>query len=260
VGERSLHTREVAGSKPAAPIEDPPARGGAAILPAAMGDAIGQVISFGVGVSLSPLAVIAVILMLGTPGATVNGLAFIASWALGLSVLGTAVLLVADEAGAGENSAPSDWVGVVQLVLAVLLLFVASRQWSRRSDDPSDSELPGWMQSVESFTPLKSATMAVLFSSVKPKNLLLTIAAATAIAETGAGTGQQASAMAIFVLLGTLGPAIPVAIYFLMGDRSESILAEMRDWMVRQNTTIIMVLCLVIAAKLIGDALATLSG
>ena len=41
-----------------------------------------------------------------------------------------------------------------------------------------------------------------------------------------------------------------------MGDRSTSLLAGMRDWMVRENTTIVAVVCLLIAAKLIGDAIA----
>ncbi len=224
-----------------------------------MASAIGPVISFGVGVSLSPLAVIAVILMLGAPDARLNGLAFIASWALGLAVLGTVVLLVADGADAGEGGTPSTWVGVVQLMLALGLLVVAVRQWNGRARDDTNSELPAWMQSVETFSPLKAATMAVLFSSVKPKNLLLTIAAATAIAETGAGAGNQAIAMAIFVVLGTLGPGIPVAIYFLMGQRAASILSAMRDWMVRENNTIIVVLCVVMGAKLTGDALSTLA-
>jgi len=209
--------------------------------------AIGPVISFGVGVSLSPLAVIAVILMLGAPDARLNGLAFIASWALGLAVLGTVVLLVADGADAGEGGTPSTWVGVVQLMLALGLLVVAVRQWNGRARDDTNSELPAWMQSVETFSPLK------------PKNLLLTIAAATAIAETGAGAGNQAIAMAIFVVLGTLGPGIPVAIYFLMGQRAASILSAMRDWMVRENNTIIVVLCVVMGAKLTGDALSTLA-
>ncbi len=225
-----------------------------------MGDSIGQVISFGVGVSLSPLAIIAVILLLGAPSARVTSTAFVSSWALGLAVLGTLVLLVADEADASEGGAPSDWVGILQLLLALLLLLVAARQWRRRPRDHADPELPTWMQSVETFTPVKSATTAVLFSSVKPKNLLLTIGAATAIAETGASTGQQTTALAVFVILGTLGPAIPVAIYFLGRDRAESILTAMRDWMVRENTTVIMVLCLVIAAKLTGDAIGTLAG
>jgi Sap, sulfolipid-1-addressing protein len=212
-----------------------------------------------VGVSLSPLAIIAVILMLGTPRGRVTGISFVAAWALGLAVLGTLVLLIADEAGASEGGTPSDWVGILQIALGVLLLAVGARQWNGRPSDRADPELPPWMQSVETFTPMKSATMAVLFSSVKPKNLLLTIGAATAIAETGASTDRQVTALAVFVLLGTLGPGIPVAIYLLMRDRAPHILDGMRAWMVRENSTVIMVLCLAIAAKLIGDAVGTLA-
>ena len=38
-----------------------------------MGQAIGQVLSFGVGVALSPVPIIAVVLMLATPKGRVNG-------------------------------------------------------------------------------------------------------------------------------------------------------------------------------------------
>jgi hypothetical protein len=42
-----------------------------------MADAIGQVLSLGVGVALSPVPIIAVVLMLGTPRARANGPAFV---------------------------------------------------------------------------------------------------------------------------------------------------------------------------------------
>jgi hypothetical protein len=44
-----------------------------------------------------------------------------------------------------------------------------------------------------------------------------------------------------------------------MPDRGRGLLIELRDWMVHQNATIIAVLCLIIAAKLIGDALISLT-
>ena len=70
------------------------------IVLAAMGDAIGQVLSFAVGVALSPIPIIGVVLMLGTPRARSNGPAFILGWLIGLTVVGTIVLLVASGAGA----------------------------------------------------------------------------------------------------------------------------------------------------------------
>lgn len=44
-----------------------------------------------------------------------------------------------------------------------------------------------------------------------------------------------------------------------MGDRATGILGELHDWMVRENATIIAVICLIIGAKLIGDAITALA-
>ncbi len=225
-----------------------------------MGAATAQVVAFGVGVTISPLAIIAVTLLLGGAHGRLTAGVFVAAWALGLIVLGTLVLLIADGANAAQSGTPATWVGVLKLVLAALLLWVAGRQWRGRPGSEAQAELPGWMESVESFTPAKAATSALLFATVKPKNLLLTIGAATAIAETGATSAQQAAALLVFVVIGTLGPALPLVVYLLARDRASAVLTEMRDWMVRENTTVIVVLCVVIAAKLVGDGLATLTG
>ena len=224
-----------------------------------VGEAIGQVLSFGVGVALSPIPIIGVVLMLGTPQARANGLAFIAGWIFGLAVVGTIVLLAASGAGASNSGAPADWVSIVKLLLGVLLMILAVRQWHARPHGNAEPELPGWMKTIDTFTPPKAAGMAVLLSAVNPKNLLLVVGAGAAIAQTGAGTVDQAVGLLVFVLLGTLGPGIPVAIYFLMRERAAAILEGMRGWMARENTTIMAVLCTVIGAKLIGDAISGLS-
>ena len=224
-----------------------------------MGQAIGQVLAFGVGVSLSPLAIIAVVLMLGDPKGRVNGLAFLAGWVLGLAVVGTLVLIAADGADASDNGAPANWVSILKIGLGVLLLLVAVRKWRGRPHGDAEPELPAWMKRLDTITPLKAARLAVLLSAVKPKNLLLTVAAALAIAQTGVSTGEEAVAFAVFLLLATLGPGIPVAIHVLMRDRGPDILMRMRGWMVSENATIMAVLCLVIAAKLIGDATSSLA-
>jgi threonine/homoserine/homoserine lactone efflux protein len=224
-----------------------------------VGDAIGQVLSFGVGIALSPIPIIGVVLMLGTPNAGANGLAFIAGWVFGLAVVGTIVLLVASGAGASDGGAPADWVSVVKLALGMLLGVVAVRQWHARPRGDAEPELPGWMKTIDTFTPPKAAGMAVLLSAVNPKNLLLVVGAAAAIAQTGASTVDQAVALLVFVLLGTLGPGIPVAIYLLMREHAAVVLEGMRGWMARENATIMAVLCMVIGAKLVGDAISGLA-
>jgi threonine/homoserine/homoserine lactone efflux protein len=220
-----------------------------------MADAIGQVLSFGVGVALSPVPIIAVVLMLGTPRARANGPAFVLGWIAGLALVGTVILLVSSGADASEGGEPADWVGVLKLVLGLLLLLVAARTWRVRPRGEDEGELPKWMKTIDAFTATKSIGFGALLSGVNPKNLLLTVGAAAAIAQTGVPAGEQAVALAVFILVGTLGPGIPVAIYFAMGERAARLLDGLKAWMAAHNAAIMAVLCLLIAAKLIGDAL-----
>jgi threonine/homoserine/homoserine lactone efflux protein len=226
---------------------------------ASVGQAIGQVLSLGVGVALSPVPIIAVVLMLGTPRARANGPAFVVGWILGLSVVGAIVLFAASGADASEGGEPATWVGIVELVLGALLALVAVKQWRGRPRHGEKAALPKWMQAIDSFPPPRALAMGVALSAVNPKNLILTLGAASAIAQTGIEAGEQAAALAVFVAIGTLGPGLPVAIYFAMGARAGHVLDELKQWMAANNAAIMAVLCLVIGAKLLGDGVAVLA-
>jgi threonine/homoserine/homoserine lactone efflux protein len=224
-----------------------------------MADAVGQVLSLGVGVALSPVPIIAVVLMLGTPRARANGPAFVLGWVAGLAVAGTVILLVSSGAGASEDGDPANWVGVLKIVLGLLLLLVAARTWQVRPRGGAEAELPKWMETIDTFDAPRAFGFGALLSGVNPKNLLLTVGAAAAIAQTGIPAGEQAVALAVFILVGTLGPGIPVAIYFAMGERAEHLLEGVKTWMGAHNAAIMAVLCLVIATKLIGDGISELA-
>lgn len=225
-----------------------------------MGAAIGAVLPLGLGVALSPIPIIAVVLMLATPRGRLNGPAFIAGWVLGLAAVGAIVLAVSAGAGASDGTTqPAAWVSVVKLVLGGALIVLAVLQWRGRPRGGQEPTLPAWMSSIDSFGPGRAFGLAVALSAVNPKNLLLVVAAATAIAQTGTSTGSQAVALAVFVVLATVGPGLPLVIYYALGARSTHVLEALRQWMAAHNTAIMTVLLLVIGLKLIGDALAALA-
>ena len=122
-----------------------------------MGQAIGQVLPLAVGVALSPVPIIAVILMLVTPRARSNGPAFVLGWLVGLAVVGTVVLLVAEPTGASQNGEPATWVNVLKLVLGLLAWLIALRQWRGRPRGEEEPVTPKWMGAIEGFTPPKAA-------------------------------------------------------------------------------------------------------
>ena len=224
-----------------------------------MADAIGQVLSLAVGVAISPVPIIAVVLMLATPRGRVNGPAFLGGWLLGLAVVGTIVLVVSNGAGATDSDAtPATWVSWLKIVLGVLLALVAVKQWRGRPQGGDEAALPKWMRTIDTFTPGRAVAMGVALSAINPKNLLLTVGAAAAIAQTGASTGDSIVALAVFVVIGTLGPAAPVLIALFMGSRARAILDDLKVWMGAHNAAIMAVLCLVIGAKLAGDGISGL--
>ena len=223
-----------------------------------MGEAIGQALSLAVGVAISPVPIIAVILMLVTPRARANGPAFVVGWLLGLAVVGALVMLLADPAGANDEGEPATWVGLLELVLGLLAILIAVKQWRGRPHEGEETEPPKWMAAVDSFTAPKALGAGAVLSGANPKNLLLAVAAATAIAQTGIPGGEQAIAYAVFALIGTVGVAAPVVIYFALGDRAGPILERLKGWMARHNAIIMAVLMLVIGAKLVGTGIADL--
>ena len=222
-----------------------------------MQEAIGHVLSLGVGVALSPLPIVAVVLMLATPRARANGPAFVVGWIAGLAIVGTIVLLVSSGADASDDGEPATWVSVLKLVLGALLVLFGIHTWRGRPRG-DDAELPKWMRTIDAVRAPKALAMGALLSGVNPKNLLLTVAAGAAIAHTGIDAGEQAIALAVFILLATLGVAAPVALYFALGDRSRKLLDDLRSWMEANNAAILAVLMLLIGAKLLGDGISAL--
>jgi threonine/homoserine/homoserine lactone efflux protein len=146
--------------------------------------AIGSVLALAIAAAISPFPIIGVVLMLVTPRARINGPIYVAGWLLGLAVLGTFGLTVASAARASDHGSPSTTANVVQILLGSALVILAVRQWGKRPKPGAQPTMPKWMSAVDDFSPMKAATTGFVLSAVNPKNLILTLAAATTIAAT----------------------------------------------------------------------------
>jgi hypothetical protein len=81
-----------------------------------MGQAIGGSLAMAIGIAISPIPIIAIVLMLTTPRARANGPAFVAGWLIGLGMVGAIVLLIAGPASASQSGAPAAWVSWTKIV------------------------------------------------------------------------------------------------------------------------------------------------
>src|SRR5229473_1401812 len=193
-----------------------------------MGQAIGGILPLALGVAISVLPIIAIILILITPRARSNGVAFVAGWVLGLVVVGGAVLVIANAAGVSSSSGPSTAAYAIKLTLGVLFLLLAVKQWRSRPAPGEQAPPPKWMAALGSFGPGKSLGLGAALSGVNPKNLVLTIGAGASVAQTGLPGGQQVGVLAVFIVLGSVTVTAPLVIYLAMGAKAGRILEGWR--------------------------------
>jgi threonine/homoserine/homoserine lactone efflux protein len=219
-----------------------------------LSDAIGSLLPAAVAVALSPIPVIAVVVMLGTPRARTNGPAFAVGWVFGLLAVGAIVLLLTGGAD-DPDSATSTSVNWLTLGLGVLFLVLAARQWRSRPTKGQEPTMPTWMARVDGFDAGRSFVLGVALSGANPKNLALTMAAAASIAQAGLDASQNAIALAVFVVIGSSTVAGSVVYYLVARERAGGTLATIKAFMTDHNTVIMMVILLVLGAKLIGDGL-----
>ncbi|MCP3855759.1 MAG: GAP family protein [Actinomycetia bacterium] len=221
-----------------------------------MGAAIGDILGMAVGVAISPVPVIAVILMLFSSRAAANSLSFLAGWVLGLSAAGLMVLALGVEASSGGDA---NGGGVIKIAIGALFVVLGVRQWLGRPRGDEEAEMPGWMATIDDFNAVKSFGLAFLLSAVNPKNLGLTIAAVASIGASGLETGEEIGTLTVFVVLASLTVGVPVVVNLILGSKAEHALTEMKDWLVANNNTVMAVLFVVLGAKVLGDGIAAIT-
>ena len=223
-----------------------------------LSQAIGSYLPAAIAVALSPIPIIAVVVVLATPRARTVGPAFAIGWIVGLAAVSVIVVTIAHGAK-DPASATATGVNWFEVGFGVLFLVMAARQWRKRPKHGEPAEMPSWMASVDTITPVKGLVLGLALSAANPKNLALTAAAAASIAQAGLSGGEQAVVLVVLVLLGSLGIIAPVAIYFAMGDRAAPVLDEWKAWLAANNATVMTVLFVVFGAVLIGKGIGGLS-
>jgi hypothetical protein len=219
-----------------------------------MRDVITEALAFAPVITFSPLPIVAIMLLLGSPRAHHNAPAFLAGWVLALSAIGVVVLAV--HGGSGEEESPG--VAVFELVLGVVAIALAGVQWHRRPRPGRPREVPGWIRQIDGFGPRAAFVTAIVLSAGNPKNLVPAIGGSAEIARAGLSTGQELVALAIFVLVGSLGVGLPVVLAFALRARSARLLGAFRAWLIRRSAIVVTVLLALIGAKLVADGLAHL--
>lgn len=224
-----------------------------------MGEVIGDLLPLAVGIAISPIPIIAVILMLLSRQASRTSTGFLIGWVAGIIVATVVVLALVNQIGDAADSGPSTTSSIIKLVLGAALLLMALRQWRSRPAPGEAVAMPKWMSAIDSFTFGKAAGLGFLLSAINPKNLILCMGAGTTVGAAHLSVGEETIALAVFVVLASTTVAIPVIGYLAARQRMAAPLSRLDEWLRHNNATVMAVLLLVIGAVLIGKGISGLS-
>ena len=220
-----------------------------------MSEVIGEILPLAVGIAISPIPIIAAILMLLSPCAKRTSMGFLIGWLAGI-VVAVVLFTLLTSVIPQDNAGPSPVAGVIKIILGALLLFLAIKQWRTRPAEGEQASMPKWMSAIDAMTAGKALGLGFLLSAVNPKNLLMAISAGVIVGSADLAVGQIAVVIIIFVLLAASTVLIPVIGYLIASARLAGPLDKLREWLVENNALIMAVLLLVIGVSVIGKGLA----
>lgn len=227
-----------------------------------MARAVGDLIPYALGIATSPIAVIAVILMLLSKRGGANSASFLSGWIVGVAGASVVMLAFSRALHNGPRGGSSETSSIVDVILGALLLLLAALSFRKRPRPGEQAVLPKWLQTIDSLTPGKSALLGMLSplgGGLNPTNLLLIAGAMISLSQRRLAPAGDAVAILVFTLIGVSTIAAPVVIYWAAGKRAQPVLDKVKAWLSQNNAVVTAALLLVIGAVLIGEGISGLS-
>jgi hypothetical protein len=216
---------------------------------------IGELLPLALVVAVSPINIIAAILLLFSKRPIAGASCYLAGFFLGVLAVLVALDTLARHIDLLNDSAPSKVGAVIRIVIGIGLLYAAIRKLVARFRKESDGELPSWMSSISEFSPPKAAATGLLIGALNPKNLAMAVAASLTIGAVSLSIGQTAAIVAVYVVIASLGVAAPLVVALALGDRADPVLTGWRTWLSRNNDLVMAVLYAVFSVVLIGNGI-----
>ncbi len=220
-----------------------------------MWSAVGPVVPLAVGVAISPLPVMAVIMILFTPNARRNGPAFLLGWVLGLVVV-TALVLVVFSPANFSHRGPTRFASIVHLALGVLLLVLGFRRWRNRPAPGETPTPPKWIAKLNEFGPWQCLGIGAMLTGLNPKNTVLSLSSAASVAQAELSAPKSVGVIAIYVVIASVTIAAPVGLLIFAPKQADHVLTAWRAELVAHGPAVGVTLFVVFGALLVGKGIA----
>lgn len=190
---------------------------------------LARIVPLALGVALSPLPIVAVLVILLTRRARIGSFVFASAWMVGTACAITIAITFAGRLKPPRYGLDLSSEGLVTLLFGVGLIMTAwlSRRGRRRAENPDAA--PAWVGAVDNLSPMGGALVAFSNALTSPKNLALAIAAGAFIQSATPPLGEETLAAIVYVLVASVFVVTPVVVYFVAGKKAQPILARWKS-------------------------------
>jgi threonine/homoserine/homoserine lactone efflux protein len=206
-----------------------------------------DLVIIGLVITLSPLTLVAFILLLAAKGGIWKGLAFILGWMACLVAVIAAVVLTTGGDPPRQHTAPSTAVLVVKALLGILLIWIGIRRRRRRGLPRKPPTWMGWLDRM-------SPWAAVGFGAFMQPWSLVAIGAATVVQAKLSTVGDWL-ALVVFCLLATSSFLVMELYAVLSPEAAAARLGRIRTWIDGHMDQAIILVSLALGGLLLADSI-----
>jgi hypothetical protein len=219
--------------------------------------AIGQLLPIALAVAISSVPIMATILILLSPRRSESAVPFLVGWVLGIAVVVAFCTLFAQIIPASRSSRrPDTTIGIIEIVIGAGLVVIAIIEWRRARRDPTEA-MPKWLNTVGTFGAWPAFSVAFVLN-LRPKGLLLAIAAGLAVRAHDLSLGQSVVAILIYTAIGCSTVAVPIIVTLADPEGMQPRLLSAKEWIGRNSRAVTALILLIIGVVIIGTGLARL--
>ncbi|MFB6612284.1 GAP family protein [Agromyces sp. NPDC056379] len=218
--------------------------------------AIGHILPIALAVALSSVPLMATIVILLSPKRE-SAAPFLIGWVLGMAVL-VVICTLSTQAVPTPRSArqPDVAVGVGEMLVGAGLIVIGIISWRRARRNPVEG-MPSWLGKMESIGPWSAFGLGVALN-IRPKEILLALAAGLAIRGAGLSGSEAAIVILVYTLIGASTVAVPVIATLIDAKGMQPRLLKMKEWLIRNSRVVTSLILLMVGVFIIGSGLGRL--
>ena len=151
---------------------------------------------------------------------------------------------------------PDTVIGALEIIIGAALIVLAIFSF-RRARKRSNTPIPNWLKSSGSLGPWSSLGLALVLN-IRPKALLIAVAAGLTVRADSDSLTDAVIALAIYTVIAASTVAVPIIATIAAPERTEPKLVSGRDWLIRNGEAITSIIGVFIGVVIVGMGLGRL--